>query len=545
MDNQAGWEISETLANETERRRQELLSRLREGDLSVGNGIRSGTDADTGRDVVGSSVKGIVGSGANLVSNVGKNLERIDARFWKPPDAVSDLINGEPWGSSRQRRIKAYEDPSSQEKWAGIDAFADRMDDDSAALLQRAKEGKSLAGEFGVDVAKGALDTGFDASAAALTGGSALVPMAGRVYGESVGRARRAGATLEQQTGYALANTVIEVASEKLFDGAARIYGAGAADDIVERLVGRMAESDAGRTTLRMIAGAAGEGTEELISDLLAPLAESIYRDEGVGELYRGLDPAELLHDYLIGATLGTVGGGVSIAAGQSAEANRALRAQDAAEQAYLEQMERLGYVPPADSKNAAHDEAAESMMENTDRADEAKEISGLQDDCSESIMAFRMVNTGGRRNELPLTAEQIASAEQMIRAQGYDGEVAYSDSVPTGFIGFPDGTTLMVIGTDAFPSQMPKNANEALPMNAAMAHEIVGHYEAWLRGTVLMDRILDEVQASVRAARFAVGLAEEERNALMQDAFFRLRKAGRSFEDVEDLLDIKERTSW
>ena len=118
----------------------------------------------------------------------------------------------------------------------------------------------------------------------------------------------------------------------------------------------------------------------------------------------------------------------------------------------------------------------------------------------------------------------------------------SYSDYENTSFIGFSDGACLIIIGTDAYPSASPKNANEALPMKASIAHEIVGHYESWLRGTVQQDRVLDEVQASIRAARFAEALTEEERDALMQDAFFRLKKAGLSFEEIQHQLDIEER---
>ena len=59
LDRNAGWEISEEQANTAERRRQLLLEKLREGDLTAGNGLRSGTDADTGRDIVESTAKGI------------------------------------------------------------------------------------------------------------------------------------------------------------------------------------------------------------------------------------------------------------------------------------------------------------------------------------------------------------------------------------------------------------------------------------------------------------------------------------------------------
>lgn len=366
LDRRSGWEISEEQANEIERERQKLLARLRAGDYRAGNGIRSGTDADTGRDVVGSTAKGIAGSGVNLVSNLGKNLERIDAYFPKPLDTISDLINGQEWGATRRQRIDAYEDPASQEKWKQIDAIADQLDYGAAQLLQRAKEGKSLAGEFGVDVTKNALEMSFDAGVALATGGSALVPMGARVYGQSVGTARRAGATLEQQTAYALTNTAIEVSSERLFDGVAGIYGAGAADEITEELVRRLADTDAGRTLLRTVIGAAGEGTEEVVSDLLSPIAEAMVRDESVAELYRQLDPADVLYDYMIGFAMGTFGAGADIATGQNAEANAELKACDANEAAYLRRMEEIGYLPAESSKNAARDGAAEELASST-----------------------------------------------------------------------------------------------------------------------------------------------------------------------------------
>ena len=363
LDRNAGWEISEEQANTAERRRQLLLEKLREGDLSAGNGMRSGTDADTGRDIVESTAKGIGGAGVDLFSNIGKHLERMDTYSWKATDTFSDLWNGQPRGTSRRERIQAYEDPASQEKWKRIDAAADRLSGDSAAVLQRAKEGKSFLGEIGVDAAKSALEMGFDSGVALATGGSALIPMGARVYGQSVGKARRAGANLDRQTAYAMTRTAIELASEKLFDGVAGIYGAGAADDITEALVRRLADSGTGRTLLRAVIGSVGEGTEELVSDLLDPLAEAMYRDESVGELYRQLDPADMLYDYLIGSTIGLFGSGADIAAGQNAEANRTLKELDANEAAYLRRMEEIGHLRPEGKENAALDGAAEDAQ--------------------------------------------------------------------------------------------------------------------------------------------------------------------------------------
>ena len=74
------------------------------------------------------------------------------------------------------------------------------------------------------------------------------------------------------------------------------------------------------------------------------------------------------------------------------------------------------------------------------------------------------------------------------------------------------------------------------------MAHEVVGHYEAWLKFTTQQNGILEEVQASLRASFFGVGLSQYERDLLYQDAMDRLLKANIAFEDIKDQLDIQER---
>ena len=41
----------------------------------------------------------------------------------------------------RQARIDAYESAEAKEYWSSIDAIADRLDNDAATVLRRAKEG--------------------------------------------------------------------------------------------------------------------------------------------------------------------------------------------------------------------------------------------------------------------------------------------------------------------------------------------------------------------------------------------------------------------
>ena len=134
------------------------------------------------------------------------------------------------------------------------------------------------------------------------------------------------------------------------------------------------------------------------LSDLLDPLAEAMVRDESVGELYRQLDPADMLYDYLIGSTIGLFGSGADIAAGRNAEANRALRDLDANEAAYLRRMEEIGHLRPEGDKNATLDRAAEEARENG----ETQKSSDLQHTTKEIIkerpqipLWYRLPNTG------------------------------------------------------------------------------------------------------------------------------------------------------
>ena len=129
---------------------------------------------------------------------------------------------------------------------------------------------------------------------------------------------------------------------------------------------------------------AAGEGAEEVVSDLLSPLAEATYRDESLAVLYRQLDPADLLYDYLIGAAISTLASGASAVAGQRAEASPEYRANEAE---YLNLLERKGLLPPESNKNAAHEGAAMQEQDDTARKSSHQENGGLHYDETKSII--------------------------------------------------------------------------------------------------------------------------------------------------------------
>ena len=306
-------------------RADELRRELERKDIAAGNGARSYTGQDRFSNVFQGALGGTIGDLANTAGTLGEavgqgemqretgSLEqaRLDTRFNDDTRKAADA---------------AMRSAEATEGWQKIREYADKVSGTAAEDLQKAKEGLSSLGQAGVDISTNMIQMGFDAATGALTGGNSLVPMFLRTFGGSAREARQDGATLGEQVLYGGTKAAIEVGTEKLADGVAGIYGKGAADDITEELIRKLSDSDTGRTMLRWLFGAVGEGGEEVLSDLLSPVAELIYKDPSMIKI----DPSEVLYDFLIGAAVGALGGGTSIATGQNAQANAELRARDA-----------------------------------------------------------------------------------------------------------------------------------------------------------------------------------------------------------------------
>ena len=154
-------------------------------------------------------------------------------------------------------------------------------------------------------------------------------------------------------------------------------------------------------------------------------------------------------------------------------------------------------------------------------------------------------VDTGGLRNEKPLTMEQVLAVKEYAQSLGMDStKIIHLDWMHTAYSSKFDE---LIVGTDVLPSLNPKTANSSISMKATVAHEIIGHRDAALRDwTQPKDYILpgftmEEVQASVRAARFTPDLSSAERRQLLRDEIERLPK-GVYIRDMKDKLNITER---
>lgn len=229
---------------------------------------------------------------------------------------------------------KGKAEAARQRNQKNIYAKADKAAEAAAEASEKAKDnlgGSKAAGAF-VDIASGGLQLGADMALNALLPGAGLANMGLRSYGSGSREARLDGASEGEQVAYGAAAAAVDVLTEKIFD-VGKLFGGGAADDVAEKLIGKLAKTDAGRSVVRALTNAVGEGAEEAVADILNPAIRAIY-DKGAAakSSYTTAEGAkEMLaqsaYDAMIGAALSTFGTAAGIAKGVDAQKNSALRA--------------------------------------------------------------------------------------------------------------------------------------------------------------------------------------------------------------------------
>ena len=200
-----------------------------------------------------------------------------------------------------------------------IQRTADLVTQRGTENIEKAKEGLGALGQFAVDTGVALGQYGLDIGAAAVTGGSAMVPMAIRSFGGAQQQARQAGASENQAALYGLASAGLEAATEKIGSVgriSSKFFGGGAIDDVMEGMVASLekkARTQAGQAALNRIGTAAAsfvsEGFEEFVSGVTSPLLErAIYSDDPLafGEIL-----GDALYDFAVGGAVGAIGGGL------------------------------------------------------------------------------------------------------------------------------------------------------------------------------------------------------------------------------------------
>ena len=191
---------------------------------------------------------------------------------------------------------------------AANDAFAasDRLKASADKDVAAAKDGSGKVGQFLVDLGYTGTQLLADTAANAIAPGAGMVSMASRVYGDASAEARREGKTAGQQALSGLKGATIEVLTEKLFGGLAKAYGAGTADELVEKVADKLTKTEAGQRAAVWLINSGGEGLEEVVSDVLNPLADrALGLDDGTGAIFTTDDAAQMAYDFLLGGTMG------------------------------------------------------------------------------------------------------------------------------------------------------------------------------------------------------------------------------------------------
>lgn len=221
---------------------------------------------------------------------------------------------------------KDFEARYEKVRGAGDEYFrkADEMKKRSEQQKKEAKEGLGGFGQFAVDLGIAGAQFAGDIALNAALPGAGLAAMGMRAAGSAAQEARQGGRDIDTQLNTGLKSAAIEVLTEKLFGlGSKAAYGSGLIknEKLINGIVNNLAKTNAGRTTLKLITGAAEEGAEEVLSDILNPVADRILKlDDGKGDwsdIGKDMDTQQMLADFLIGGTLGLFGAGTNVVNGQ------------------------------------------------------------------------------------------------------------------------------------------------------------------------------------------------------------------------------------
>ena len=390
----------------------------------------------------------------------------------------------------RQRRVQQKQ---SQQK---IFDAATSLTERGQQYTQEAKQGLGTVGQFLVDMGVTGTQMAGDALANLILPGSGLVMMGMRSYGQAAGEARREGKSEGQQFLAGLKSAGIEVFTEKMFGAFSKIYGGAAADELVQKLVGKLTENATGQALLTWIVNAVGEGVEEVTSDLLNPLADRLLRlDDGKGPVWSTDDLAQWGYDFLLGTAMGMFGGGQQLVRGvQQGQAQTA-------ENNYYTDLRRNGL---GSANRAANAQRASDAM-------------GRIMPTRDGLRMPRLVDEQGHTYEERTTWQQIPESrraefdEAQRIAQRFGARVVVSQQ--EGVNGsYRDGVISL-------------NPNAANPVRQTLIHELTHHMESSgryseFRETALryvaenMGADVDSVQQALMADYAQNGVALDEDGA-------------------------------
>lgn len=208
--------------------------------------------------------------------------------------------------------------------WAdGLMKAGHELDERGEIQVKLAKQGLGTVGQALVDLGVVAIQMAGDIGLAVATGGSMLVPMGLRSYGNGYLTAEQMGYSGGEAELYGLGVAAVEVLSEKMFSvfSIAERYAKGVvkqemSERVINAVVTRMAKSTTGRTALNrlmtLLFSAGSEGLEEVMAGIMEPVIRKATLDHSIN-VKQEIDWENALYEGLIGGILGGLGGAVDL----------------------------------------------------------------------------------------------------------------------------------------------------------------------------------------------------------------------------------------
>lgn len=316
-----------------EKERAETLSALHQMDAGAGRAER----AYDARDRAGAFFKSWgKGTAASYTNTAGSMLDLADVAHQASSETQRRIADNpyagyvtDPLSEANFAAAPVSEETSgflaSQRKERdALYETADRLLTESEQQMAKAKQGTSAAAQFALDAAKTGMDIAADTAASAI-GVPGLANMAVRVYGSEAQQARLSGDDAQTAAAKGMKAAMIEVLTEKISGPFEKAYGSSLGKAAAATKVGKAVNAAVDKLKssglIRLAMGAAGEGFEEGMSDVLNTVADHVAGwDDGTGTIWDDIkgDKEQILYDMLLGAFVGAFGGAGNLARGNA-----------------------------------------------------------------------------------------------------------------------------------------------------------------------------------------------------------------------------------
>lgn len=284
-------------------------------------------------------------------------------------DAAQQRYDGKQAQYAGMEKERAQGDKARQISQRLYDT-ADKLLTESEQQMAKAKQGTSAAAQFALDAAKTGMDIAADTAASAI-GVPGLANMAVRVYGNEAQQARLSGDDAQTAAAKGVKAAMIEVLTEKISGPFEKAYGSSLGKAAAATKVGKAVNAAVDKLKssglIRLAMGAAGEGFEEGMSDVLNTVADHVAGwDDGTGTIWDDIkgDKEQILYDMLLGAFVGTFGGAGNLARGNANAAEEATPTQQTA--AEVQSAAPTQQTAPAASAESRASSEAETMPQDS-----------------------------------------------------------------------------------------------------------------------------------------------------------------------------------